>query len=68
MVNGVQCVMMDGIGMMDKLYARNSAMAMQSVLQLQHFMGRVMDQFGLMIWSALVWRELLETVHTEDGG
>ena len=68
MVNGVQYVIMDGIGTMDKLFARNSAMAMQFMLQLEHFMGRAVDQFGLIMWSVLVWRELLETVHTEDGG
>ena len=67
MAYGVQYVMMDGIGMMHKLYAMNWTLVMQFLLYLMHSMDRVVDRFGLIMWTVLVLKEQLETVHTEDG-
>ena len=53
--------------MMHKLCVLNWALAMQLLLQLEHFMGKVEDTFGLTMLTVLVPRELLETVHTVDG-
>ena len=56
MVNGVQCVMMDGIWVMHKSCVMNWVLVMQLLLQLEHFMDEVVDEFGLIMWSVLVQR------------
>ena len=53
--------------MMHKLCVMNWILAVQLLLQIEHFMEKVEGRFGLLIWSVLVQRELLETAHTEDG-
>ena len=42
MVNGVQCVMMDGIYMMHKLCAKNWATVMPLLLELKHSTDEVL--------------------------
>ena len=67
MVYGVRCVIMDGIYMMHKLYAVNWVLAKQLLLCIMHSMERVLDRFGWIIWTVLVMKRLLETVHIMDG-
>ena len=52
--------------MMHKLCAKNWALAMQLLLQKEHFTDKV-AAFGEVICSVLVQSGLLETVQTMDG-
>ena len=66
MVNGVECVMMDGIWMMQKLCVENWAMG--HLLCTLDYMDKAVDRFGLIMWIVLVLKTLLQVAHIADGG
>ena len=63
MVNGVYCVITNGILMMHKLCVENWNLVMQLMPHLEHFMEWV----GLSMWSVLAQKRPLETVCIMDG-
>ena len=64
MVNGVQCVMMDGALILQKLCADNWVLLQQLGL---HSLEVVVVESGLMTYTVMVLNQTLDTAYMEDG-
>ena len=68
MVNGVQCVVIDGTIALHKLYAMNLVLVKHLMLDTLHTMDRVVVLSGLLIYVVMILnKKQLETVYIMDG-